>query len=82
MLRATLRQPRTHRLPRSIEAADMRFIVHAEHRREPFECRFVDAIEATLEAWKLLAAGATGVYIFDDTAGKAYWPDDFVELFC
>jgi hypothetical protein len=22
------------------------------------------------------------VYIFDDTAGKAYWPDDFVELFC
>ena len=33
-----------------------------------------------LEAWKLMAAGATGVYIFDDTAGKAYWPDDFVEL--
>ena len=59
-----------------------RFIVHAKHRREPFERRFVDAIEATLEAWKLMAAGATSVYIFDDTAGKAYWPDDFVELFC
>jgi hypothetical protein len=58
----------------------MRFTVHAKHNREPIERRFASAIEATSEAWRLLAAGATGVYIFDDNTGKAYWPDGFAEL--
>ena len=58
----------------------MRFTVHAKHNREPVERRFASAIEATSEAWRLLAAGATGVYIFDDNTDKAYWPDGFAEL--
>jgi hypothetical protein len=58
----------------------MRFTVHAKHNREPIERRFATAIEATHDAWRLMAAGATGVYIFDDNTDKAYWPDRFVEL--
>jgi hypothetical protein len=59
----------------------MRFIVHADHKRAPIECRFASAIDATREAWRLVTVGATGVYIFDDTTGKAYWPDHFAELY-
>ena len=58
----------------------MRFTVHAKHNREPIGRRFASAIEATSEAWRLMAAGATGVYIFDDNTGKAFWPDEFAEL--
>jgi hypothetical protein len=47
----------------------------------PIEWRFASAIDATREAWRLLTVGATGVYIFDDTTGKAYWPDHFAELY-
>jgi hypothetical protein len=54
----------------------MRFTVHAKHYREPIERRFASAIE---EAWRLMAAEATGVYIFDDDTDKTYWPDRFVE---
>jgi hypothetical protein len=41
----------------------MRFIVHAEHNGEP---GFASAFDAIREAWRLLAEGAIGVYIFDD----------------
>jgi hypothetical protein len=58
----------------------MRFTVHAKHYREPIERRFANAIEATHDAWRLMAAGATSVYIFDDDTDKTYWPDRFVEL--
>jgi hypothetical protein len=58
----------------------MRFTVHAKHNRQPIERRFADAMEATSGAWRLMAARATGVYIFDDTTDKAYWPDGLVEL--
>jgi hypothetical protein len=44
----------------------MRFTVHAKHNREPIERRFASIIDATREAWRLMAAGATGVHIFDD----------------
>jgi hypothetical protein len=59
----------------------MRFTAHAKHNREPIERRFASAIEATREAWRLMAAGATVVYIFDDNTDKARWPDHFVELY-
>jgi hypothetical protein len=58
----------------------MRFTVHAKHNREPIERRFTNTVEATREAWRLMAAGATGVYIFDDNTDKAYWPEGFAEL--
>jgi hypothetical protein len=58
----------------------MRFTVHAKHNCEPIERRFASAIDATREAWRLMAAGAISVYIFDDNTDKAYWPDRFVEL--
>jgi hypothetical protein len=50
----------------------MRYTVHADLDRERIERRFTSAVEAILGAWRLLAAGATGVYIFDDSTGKAY----------
>jgi hypothetical protein len=34
-----------------------------------------------LDGEAVLTVGATGVYIFDDTTGKAYWPDHFAELY-
>jgi hypothetical protein len=58
----------------------MRFTVHAKHNREPIERRFASIIDATREAWRLMAAGATGVYIFYDSTGKACWPEGFAEL--
>jgi hypothetical protein len=58
----------------------MRFTVHAKHNREPIERRFASIVDATREAWRLMAAGATGVHIFDDNTDTAYWPDRFVEL--
>jgi hypothetical protein len=58
----------------------MRFTVHAALRREPIERRLTNAIEATGEAWRLMAPGATGVYIFDSNADKAYLPNHFAEL--
>jgi hypothetical protein len=58
----------------------MRFTVHADLDRERIERRFTNAVEAILGAWRLLAEGATGVYIFDDSTGKAYWPESFADL--
>jgi hypothetical protein len=58
----------------------MRFTVHAKHNREPIERRFASIIDATREAWRLMAAGATSVLHIDDNTDTAYWPDRFVEL--
>jgi hypothetical protein len=54
---------------RDTEAAAMRFTVRAEHNREPIERRFA-APSRPAEAWWLMAAGAIGIYIFDDNTDK------------
>lgn len=58
----------------------MRFTVHAEQSREPIEFEFATAIEAVSKAWQLLAARASGVYVYDDETDMAYWPNTFAEL--
>jgi hypothetical protein len=52
----------------------MRFTVHAKHNREPIERRFASVIEATGDAWRLMAAGATDGYIFGDNTGSRNAP--------
>jgi hypothetical protein len=59
----------------------MRFIVRGALRRHAIERRYASAIEATNGAWELMAAGATGVYVFDDTTGRAHSPDHLAELY-
>jgi hypothetical protein len=59
----------------------MRFIVHGALKRHAIERRFTTAIEAAYAAWELMASGATGVYVFDDSAGRAYSPDYLAELY-
>jgi hypothetical protein len=58
----------------------MRFTVHAEQCREPVEFEFATAIEVISKAWQLVAANATGVYIYDNETDMAYWPNTFGEL--
>ncbi len=58
----------------------MRFTVHAEQCCGPAEFEFATAIEAISKAWQLMAAGATGLYIYDDEVDGAYWPNTFTEL--
>jgi hypothetical protein len=41
----------------------------------------VTAAEAVCKAWRLMATGATGLYIYDDETDEAYWPNDFAGLF-
>jgi hypothetical protein len=59
----------------------MRFIVYRALKRHAIERRFTTAIEAAHGAWELMAAGATGVYVFDDNVGRAYSPDHLAELY-
>jgi hypothetical protein len=58
----------------------MRFTVHAEQRRGSVEFEFATAIEAISKAWQLMAAGATGLYVYDDETDETYWPNSFAEL--
>jgi hypothetical protein len=64
----------------ALRDVDMRFTVHAEQHRGPVEFEFATAIEAISKAWQLMAAGATGLYIYDDETDGAYWPNTFTEL--
>jgi hypothetical protein len=74
-------QGKTLTLSRATEATDMPFIVHAEHNGEPVQRGFASAFDAIREAWRLLAEGAIGVYIFDDETNEAFAPDRFSELY-
>jgi hypothetical protein len=58
----------------------MRFIVHAEQTSAPVDFEFATAVEAISKAWQLMAAGATGLRIYDEETGRAYWPNTFAEL--
>jgi hypothetical protein len=56
----------------------MRYTVHAEwHGRSRPDTSCASAIEALGQASQLVAAGATGVYIYDDFQDRVYWPDHF-----
>ena len=60
----------------------MRFTVHAKLPSGPveFELTTATAIDAASKARKLVAAGATGVYVYDDETDATYWPDRFADL--
>jgi hypothetical protein len=59
----------------------MRYTIHFEQRRAPVEFEFATAAEAVCKAWRLMATGVTGLYIYDDETDEAYWPNDFAALF-
>jgi hypothetical protein len=59
----------------------MRYTIHAEQRRASVEFEFATAAEAVCKAWRLMATGASGLYIYDDETDQAYWPNEFAGLF-
>jgi hypothetical protein len=58
----------------------MSFTVHAEQHRGPIEYECATAAEAVRRACRLIGAGATGLYIYDDELDETYWPQKFAEL--
>jgi hypothetical protein len=59
----------------------MRYTVHAQWSgRSHAEMLCASVIEALSQASQLVAAGATGVYIYDDLRDQVYWPDHFPKL--
>jgi hypothetical protein len=59
----------------------MRYTVHAEWRgRSRADTSCTSVIEALGQASQLIAAGASGVYIYDDFRDQVYWPDHFPKL--
>jgi hypothetical protein len=58
----------------------MRYVVHA-HNREPIEFAFPTAADAVAKAWRMMASGATGLYIFDNDTYETFYPGEFVGLF-
>jgi hypothetical protein len=59
----------------------MRYTVHAESpRRYHAQMLCASIIEALGQASQLVAAGATGVYIYDDLQDQVYWPEHFPKV--
>jgi hypothetical protein len=59
----------------------MRYTVHAEWPGRSYADKsFSSVIEALGQALQLIAAGASGVYIYDDFYDQVYWPDHFPKL--
>ncbi len=59
----------------------MRYTVHTEQHSGALAFEVATAIEAISKAWKLMSAGASGVYIYDDDTDEVFWPDKFAALF-
>jgi hypothetical protein len=59
----------------------MRYVVHAHQHREPIDFAFSTAADAVAKAWRMMASGATGLYIFDNDTYETFFPGEFVGLF-
>jgi hypothetical protein len=58
----------------------MRYSVHAQWSARSHAEMLCASVEALSQASQLIAAGATGVYIYDDLQDQVYWPDQFPKL--
>jgi hypothetical protein len=58
----------------------MRYTVHAEWPGVGTDISCASTTEAVSRASHLVAAGATGVYVYDDFQDRVYWPDHFTKL--
>ena len=59
----------------------MRYVVHAHQHRESIDFAFSTAADAVAKAWRMMASGATGLYIFDNVSYETFSPGEFIGLF-